>query len=570
MVYCGKPSKGCQACRDRKTRCDRLTPSCSQCTRAHRACPGYRDQLDLMFRNESEAVVGKAKAREKSKAKQKESVTPPSSTPVSLSSSSENDDDAEEEGLRRELARFAVQQPNQLVGGFIAGQVPGFMNVAPSFGPSTDLQHRAQAFFYTKSSSWLQSYDLLGALCSQTSADQHLMASMSACGLASLSTYLHTPELLQRSRQDYVTALRLTNAALRSPTDVKKDSTLFSVMILSIYETITGSDGKSLSAWTKHVNGAAALVKLRGRDQFKTSSGQRLFIQVLSYLMISCITRTIAMPDHMIELRKIATKYLDSNKDAWKASEVIVDFTVMRAGIREGAILGPRNIVETSLALDKRFTDLFRGDLGEDFRYKTVYTTENPHLVWNGFYHVYSTHWTAQIMNAIRTSRILLHEQVRDQLLVDSTAQAPNFTTEEMERQSRASEDVMLECQRDVLASVPQHTASMNNEPMSLLEGSRGYFIVWPLYLCGVMDIVTQDVKAWVVQRMRSLADVGGISQARVLADYMERDQNPWEWVRKPVPDIRKGIMENTGWNPRFEVMTPAFEEWEDGAEGMC
>ena len=32
--------------------CDRQTPSCSQCIRGQRICPGYRNELDLMFRNE--------------------------------------------------------------------------------------------------------------------------------------------------------------------------------------------------------------------------------------------------------------------------------------------------------------------------------------------------------------------------------------------------------------------------------------------------------------------------------------------------------------------------------------
>lgn len=54
--------------------CDRQTPSCGQCIRAGRPCVGYRSELDLMFRNESEAVAGKAKAREKSKAKAKPST----------------------------------------------------------------------------------------------------------------------------------------------------------------------------------------------------------------------------------------------------------------------------------------------------------------------------------------------------------------------------------------------------------------------------------------------------------------------------------------------------------------
>jgi hypothetical protein len=131
------------------------------------------------------------------------------------------------------------------------------------------IEERALGLFNTNSSTWLRNFDVTHELCTQTSTDEHLLASMSAVGLATFSHSIHAPELMVRARREYVSALRLTNAALRSPIEAKKDSTLFSVMILSIFETVTGNNDRSLAAWAEHVNGAAALVKLRGKDQFK-------------------------------------------------------------------------------------------------------------------------------------------------------------------------------------------------------------------------------------------------------------------------------------------------------------
>ncbi|KAJ6160495.1 hypothetical protein N7470_003891 [Penicillium chermesinum] len=74
MVYCGKPSKGCGQCRSRKIRCDQVRPACSQCIRAKRECPGYRDQLALMFRDESSSVMKKAKADAKASSSASSSV----------------------------------------------------------------------------------------------------------------------------------------------------------------------------------------------------------------------------------------------------------------------------------------------------------------------------------------------------------------------------------------------------------------------------------------------------------------------------------------------------------------
>lgn len=511
-----------------------------------------------MFRNESEAVIGKAKAKAKTKAKSK-GKQPAAHSSLTVSSSSSAEDEVDQETLKKGFAEFAVKQPGKMVGGFARGMVPMGVISPP---PNTQLEHRAQAFFYSKSPLWLRNWDSLGTIWgSQTSADEQLLASMSAMGLASLSSSFHSTELLNRSRKDYARALRLTNEALRSPTEVKQDSTLFSVMILSIYETITGCDSRSLTAWAKHVNGAAALVKLRGREQFETTAGQGMFLEVLSYLMLSCIQRTIAMPAHMIELQSIAAKYIDINKTAWQATSAIIDFTIIRAAIREGELVGTKNIIEQALALDKRFADLWTNH-PKEFEYKTVYTKENPHLIWNGMYHVYTTRSTVQIWNATRIARILLHASVRDHILVDSTALEPYLRTEDAEMVNNASVEIMMQCQRDILASIPQHfSAQPFTEAASRLKGSTGYFILWPLYLVGVMDLATNEVKSWVVQRLRGIADLVGVSQASVLADYIAAQEDLWGWSRKPPPKRPRAH------GPVAIARHPRLEERMDGDE---
>ena len=43
-----------------KFQCDRKDPACSQCRRASKECPGYRDELSLLFRDENEKTLRKA------------------------------------------------------------------------------------------------------------------------------------------------------------------------------------------------------------------------------------------------------------------------------------------------------------------------------------------------------------------------------------------------------------------------------------------------------------------------------------------------------------------------------
>jgi hypothetical protein len=504
-----------------------------------------------MFRNESDSVIGKAKAREKTKAKPK---SPPKSEPLPFDPAQEFDEIINVKTSEPEVAEFPPWDLATSQGFF-------FQPMLPNYAMSPSLEERGLAYFNTLSPTWLRDASLLDDI-SQTNADDHLLASMSAVGLASFSNSVHAPELMVRARKDYVHALQLTNTALRSPKEAKKDSTLFAVMILGIYETITGSNERSLAAWTEHINGAATLVKLRGRDQFKTAAGKSMFMQVTSSLMLSCVQRTVPMPQHILDLRKEAAKFgaVDPENPGFRLSDVIIDFTIFRSDVRDCKIVGPRAIIERALEIDKNFIAIFEKP-PENWQYETVYTDKTPHLIWNGSYHVYKEIWIAHLYNGMRTCRILLHEMIRDQLLAASTAMTPIFSTSEIIIQGESSVAIMLEMQAQILASIPHdHNPSLNTTA-GLLEGSRTYFILWPLYLVGAMDLTTEPVRKWAIARLRHIGESVGIRQALVVANYLESNTHILVWETKLNPRNWKDALSDENGEPVWEEVSPEYRD---------
>lgn len=158
--------------------------------------------------------------------------------------------------------------------------------------------------------------DYAPALSNKNDMDEHLFASMRAVGLAGFSNMVNSPELMREARRGYSIALQLVNTALRSQVDVRKDSTLLAVMILSIFETVTGFNHRSLHAWAEHINGAAALVKLRGREQLRSRKGLRLFNRVAASLLMSCVHQELAIPANILELRTEASSFIDTSEPA--------------------------------------------------------------------------------------------------------------------------------------------------------------------------------------------------------------------------------------------------------------
>ena len=399
----------------------------------------------------------------------------------------------------------------------------------PAYTLTPTIEQRARGWFQTHQEHWLRNTDILDTLTSQTQGDEHLLASMYAVGLASFSNHIHSPELNSRARRGYVTALRLTNAALRSPTDAKKDSTLFATMILGIYETVTGTSAQSVLAWTSHVNGSAALIEYRGVEQFNSEAGQRLFYQVISNMMISCIQRTVAMPQRIIDLRNAASHIIITPGPIWLVADMIIDFTSFRADVRECRLTHPREIVEKALELDHRFADAFTNP-PEDWAYEVVFTDQDPHLVWNRAYHVFKHMWAVPTWNGMRTCRIMLHETIRDQLLSSASANNLVFTPAESDVQDTSSVSICIELGKGVMRSVPRPRSSTNpGEPKAALAGTHHAYILWPLYLVGYMDVASERVKEWVVNRLKIMSEEEGIKQAGVVATNLEQRTDFWD-----------------------------------------
>lgn len=533
----------------------------------------------------------------------------------------------------------------------------------------------------------------------------YLAAGMRAVGLAGFANIITAPEVMAEARLHYMKALRLTNVALRSPTDATKDSTLLSIMILGLYETVTGNSQKSLSAWATHVNGAAALIKMRGPEQLSTPSGLRMFIQVTSSLLISCVQRELPMPQHIVELRKEASKIVDSNDPAWRVQGTVIEFVDFRAKMRDKTIRNPHDVIENALALDGAFLSIF-DTAPLAWRYQTVPADKDPDIVWGGYYHVYYDYWVAQIWNAARTCRILLNEVIREQLLAGFAARPPYFLEPIHIAQYQVSTDTLFQLRDDILASIPQHlgyspalrfaqarfstpsspsrdapdssvstsdwsarhgvrpredsantdcsqsssdvfeessvtytesqqqhqsqghlcfeeamgcpedfapmpslpthidytpspasskmrgppvaptstVASPNsseafftapkdevtNAELPMLRGSGGYFLLWPLYLVGAMDIATDDIRKWVCQCLRGIGRTMGIYQAITLAGFLERNDDMAAWKRANM-DARTTSVPSKTTQKTYKckaMRQPIIHEWEEEIGG--
>ncbi|KFY11326.1 hypothetical protein V492_04525 [Pseudogymnoascus sp. VKM F-4246] len=541
MVYCGKPSGACHACRARRTRCDKLPDGCTQCSNAKRVCPGYRAMGDVLFKDVTTNVIRKAKASEvRAKQAALRPASNASSTPQTPSAAEDDGNDPSEEGVE------VVEQASPM----------------QQFSLVPTIDERATGFFvanyvYALNGHTRGHLDFLTDIFKRDNLDEGLVSSMKAVGLAGFAHSTHSPYLIKNARCQYIKAIQHTNAALRDPTAVKKDATLLTIIILGIFESVTGGSIRSLRDWVAHVVGAADVIKVRGHEGIESISGRRMLLQVTSNLLISCVQKAEPIPDHMAKLiysaiDTIRTKDLvdniQSNESAFLVLDCMMRFAQLRSDVVHCRETDPVVIYTRSIELDAILEDLTNNP-PEHWRIKTVFTDAASDFIYNGRYHINTDYIVSQAWNALRIIRFMLNEIIRD-LLTAGATQSVNvhtaLTGPEFDSQRLKSIVAMYDAQEQILYSVPQHTDAIpghgdsairtdltmrtvwsdfrdypdHERPLAKISGAL--FLIWPLWFVGINDTASDDIKRFVVRNLRMVGDRMGLRQAYLLAEAVE------------------------------------------------
>ncbi|KAE8444870.1 hypothetical protein EG329_014118 [Mollisiaceae sp. DMI_Dod_QoI] len=580
--------------------CDQGVPACGQCIKAQKECSGYRNMLDLAFRNESESVIEKAKAKSRKAPPRSKEASP---NPTKSSHEAATPDASASAPLAVVLSN--LPQP--------AGDVRGFPTLffddgdwlntnqgLPLFDLSTcymqpTIENQGFNYFisnFVRSPSGPShgQFAYLDDLCRRGALDDTLQAAITAAGLAGHATKTKSSPLMARARKEYAIALRKINAALRSPVEALKDRTLLSIIIVAIFENIAGAKQLSLKEWTEHINGAATLIKLRGRDQLKRRSSLGLFMHATSHVLISCLQREIPMPSQLMELRAEAFSYLPVDP-CYQYLRITEEFTLFRGAVNSGAFKDPGAVITRALMIDndlvRSFTDVPNGWL-----YESAFTDPNCEIVFDGSYDIYYDHWIAQMWNAFRASRIMIHETIRT--YIKGFASSPSiFTPPEFHAQVQSSASICIQMRDEIFRSVPQHLGFVTRKPFTSTHNSRpssplyvpdlssevqqpqdinsttsftdaflndafipplpqkeflyldpahpligGYFLLWPLYVAGITRVSTIEHKIFVAKTLQYVGETMGIRAGSNMAAFMREHS-----MVPPVVENLKGKM---------------------------
>ncbi|KAG9255208.1 uncharacterized protein F5Z01DRAFT_635496 [Emericellopsis atlantica] len=459
MVYCGKASQGCQSCRKRRIKCDKVKPECSQCVRIGKKCSGYRDQLSLMFRDESAKVMQKAHAQ-----------WGVGEEGVEAGTATAYDDDAASSSksptpsFGGDIVQLSPVQTLPSPPASQAGSMPsGVRDLAKVQAPILPTSEEQGFQFYVnrylvghpdeprnldelRSDTWLW--------------DPALKDVSAALGLASLSNLRGDHEMMVSARKQYGKALRMAGSMLMSKDPSSVDVTARLVVLLAMYELVKGTELTTGTVYA-HVAGGAALIRQWYPMRKTPCGGVRPLLQLCFSTFLTAYEIGIALPAEFNDWVAFCQQGMPA--DDQRAPELglmIARFIKLasytRFNVLQDGIASTAATMQEAIDIEKGF-EKWEDELDGHWLFTAEKTLHlPPAAVFQGEYHDYYDMWVARIWNYYRWARILANQQILD--LADKyPASCGPLLARHYPNGRNDCIDTAGDMARDILASTPSH-----------------------------------------------------------------------------------------------------------------
>ncbi|KAL2829379.1 hypothetical protein BJY01DRAFT_255022 [Aspergillus pseudoustus] len=553
MVFCGKPSKGCHSCRARKILCDQGRPGCSQCQQGGWECPGYRDTLSLMFRDESERVIRKAttgsskpspqtskrprgaargrpsRARNE-KGKEKEE---PRNSPKS---------DSEADSSSLALTSTTPATPTTSTPGTVEEII--ITRQSPSIQPSWQPTQNEAISWFLRYNAWPGALFMIDfnpdvlVQAQMSLSEKARMASIVSCGTAMLARLRRSTELKEVARQEYGKALGILTRALSVEEESRTNATLSAVLLMALFEVITSRSFDTMQKWTSHVYGASTLLELRGQKELQSPEGPKLFIQLRFQIIISCLQRGLHVPNSVLESNKLAM-YLRPQLEAYceRITYISGRLANLRADIFGGILTDTEEILSRACSMEAELV-AWLAMAPPEFPYTVIehppstYWTESSGVrppLYNDQYHLYHDLWVCHTWNQYRCARIIICEIILSclrKLVSSSNVGAPS----ELQRQINLLRKTTRELALDICASAPYHFGadSITGDEGHRIADSQlyigGMLLLLPLSVAATTENRGHSLRKWIGNCLSIVGHGMGIDQAFAILEMLDTE----------------------------------------------
>lgn len=399
-----------------------------------------------------------------------------------------------------------------------------------------DMQVQARTIFFAYYiADFSQIWDFLYPCLDPRNTPEHVSLGIDAVSLAFLSHHTTCPSAQTLGRKKYVSALSKTKEFLQYPGMAQQASMLEASLLLDLFEKLTTSRPSTVSTQRAHVDGALALVKLRGLEQFTDASSVKALLRLALNIIVTCIHNVVRVPEDMYAIRAHLAQFTDVSHPKWRLTDVILDITDLMCDANEGLATGEEKL-ERCIDLERRL-EIIEDEGASVWTYKRIYvlSDEATNNTLDGFYDIYGSRIDTQTRNVQRFMRLVLF----DEIIATST----NPNDEVGQRAYRTSATLIA----DICASVPQMTDCAGPARSKLPVGSTWsshthtlshfldtYILLFGLYAAGWSRACPLRTRKWIIGQLERIAEHFGVKEAAAIAAILKTQEQkarvrPWD-----------------------------------------
>ncbi|KAJ5646009.1 hypothetical protein N7490_002381 [Penicillium lividum] len=493
MPFYGRPSANCESCRERRIKCDRIQPVCSQCIRADKPCGGYRDIPNFLFRDETDKAARRS-ATAKSRAGEGRKV------PVATLLKS----DASKRCAKQYKAVLSQGKPNLM-------PIPTIPLAVPASVEDQGLSRGNGGAFFSSNSPFL----------STVSVELPFRDAVLSVGLAALSNVNRDPSLRLAAREKYAASLQNVRRAVENPLQARLNQTLKIILMIGLYEMVCCTSSQ-LDAWVIHLDGAAALLRHAKFGKMIQARDPRAQLQFCYFSMVKYFHANKELPSQILT-SKIET-IQSSNPDELPSInlvDILIRFIKFHSA-RNVPDFDPE-IGAQALAFDEELEEWER-HLPHKWEF-FVETSGSAHNTFHGKYMVYNDIWASRDLNYYFWGRLIVNEMILNNIA--SLTRMGLLKVYHLQQRQRAL-DVVSHMATCICAGAAAQLSGLRHaiplKGQTRIPPLNGIFmLLFPLTIAGGSAAAPDEVHEWVTQTFQGIGSRMGIRRALELIPEIKK-----------------------------------------------
>ena len=349
---------------------------------------------------------------------------------------------------------------------------------------------------------------------------------------------MESPSALNLGRRKYVRALRKTNKVLQNPKASERTSILEASLVLDLFEKITGPRSNDVMAQRAHVDGALALVQLRGLQEFTDPGGLKALTRLCLNAVVISITAGERVPSEIARIREHAAQFFDVSHPKWRLTGMTLKVTDLVSDVTHGYLTAETKI-KRCVELEQELQVIDR-EAPPKWSYQRIYVEAgDDHTTLDGFYDEYPSRLETQMWNVLRFIRLILCDIIIESCGSndDELSKQTYRTTALLVQEVCATVPQMIDCSGPAKHRLPDGAAT-STHTHTLSHFFDAYILLLGLYGAAWSRGCSSRAKIWIIAQLDRMADHFGIKEAATVSAILKVQDNgarvgPWEVYKR-------------------------------------